>query len=257
MAYDIDLSGHRALVTGGGQGVGAEIAATLGRAGAEVLVNDLVEERAAAVADSIVAAGGQAKPAAFDVTDYDAVVAAFRAHPPVDILVNNAGNAGRALTMSAEDLVTFLETEPAEWDRFLRVNLYGVMYATRASLPKMVEANWGRIITIISDAGRVGEPKQAAYAAAKAGAAGFSRALAREVGRNNITVNCVSLGTMNTQGFTPEQEEGLAPMLKRYVVRRRGLPRDVAAMVTFLASPQAEWITGQTYPVNGGYSFAL
>jgi 3-oxoacyl-[acyl-carrier protein] reductase len=257
MAYHIDLSGHRAMVTGGGQGVGAEIAATLARAGAEVLVNDLVEERAAAIAEHIVAAGGQAKPVPFDVTDYDTVVAAFGAHPPVDILVNNAGNAGRAMSLSTEDLVPFLETEPSDWETFMRVNLYGVMYATRAALPRMVEASWGRIITIISDAGRVGEPRQTAYAAAKAGAAGFSRALARELGRNNITVNCVSLGTINTQGLPPEEEAKLAPMLKRYVVRRRGLPIDVAAMVTFLASPQAEWITGQTYPVNGGYSFAL
>jgi len=257
MAYQIDLSGHRAMVTGGGQGVGAEIAATLARAGAEVLVNDLLEERAAAAAERIVAAGGRANAVAFDVTDYDAVVAAFRAHPPVDILVNNAGNAGRAVSLSTEDLVPFLDTEPRDWDGFVRVNLYGVMYATRAALPRMVEAGWGRVISIISDAGRVGEPRQTAYAAAKAGAAGFSRALAREVGRNSITVNCVSLGTMNTQGLPPEEEAKLAPMLKRYVVRRRGLPSDVAAMVTFLASPQAEWITGQTYPVNGGYSFAL
>lgn len=257
MTYCIDLSGHRALVTGGGQGVGAETAATLAAAGAEVLVNDLVEERAAAVVDGILAAGGKAASAAFDVTDYHAITAALRDHPPVDILVNNAGNAGRAITMGVEDLAGFLETEPADWDPFIRVNLYGVMYATRAALPKMVEANWGRIVTIISDAARVGEARQTAYSAAKAGAAGFSRALAREVGRYNITVNCVALGTINTQGLTPEQEEMLAPMLKRYVVRRRGQPRDVAAMIAFLASPQAEWITGQTYPVNGGYSFAL
>jgi len=257
MAYHIDLSGHRTMVTGGGQGVGAEIAATLARAGAEVLVNDLLEERAAAVAERIVAAGGRAKPVAFDVTDYDAVIAAFGAHPPVDILVNNAGNAGRATSLGMEDLVPFLETQPGDWDTFMRVNLYGVMYTTRAALPRMVEASWGRIITIISDAGRVGEPRQTAYAAAKAGAAGFSRALARELGRDNITVNCVSLGAINTQGLPPEEEAKLAPMLKRYVVRRRGLPSDVAAMVTFLASPQAEWITGQTIPVNGGYSFAL
>lgn len=257
MAYQIDLSGHRAMVTGGGQGVGAEIAATLADAGAEVLVNDLVEERAAAAAERIVASGGLAKPVAFDVTDYDAVVAAFGAHPPVDILVNNAGNAGRAMSFTAEDLAPFLETGPRDWEPFVRVNLYGVMYATRAALPRMIESGWGRVITIISDAGRVGEQRQTAYAAAKAGAAGFSRALARELGRNNITVNCISLGAMNTQGLPPAEEAKLEPMLKRYVIRRRGLPTDVAAMVTFLASSQAEWITGQTYPVNGGYSFAL
>ncbi len=81
--------------------------------------------------------------------------------------------------------------------------------------------------------------------------------MAREVGRYGITVNCVALGTMNTQGILPDEDQAMAPILKKYVVRRRGLPSDIAAMVTFLASPQAEWITGQTYPVNGGYSFSL
>jgi 3-oxoacyl-[acyl-carrier protein] reductase len=195
-------------------------------------------------------------PAVFDVTDYDAVLAAVNADL-VDILVNNAGNAGRATTMGREDLRTLVDTEPDDWEGFIRVNMYGVMYAVRAALPGMIEAGWGRVVTVISDAARVGETHMPAYAAAKAAAAGFSRAVAREVGRHGITVNCVSLGTMNTQGIPPEQDEIAAQMVKRYAIRRRGLPRDIASMVTFLASPQAEWITGQTYPVNGGYSFAL
>ncbi len=256
MTYEIDLTGHRALVTGGGQGVGEEIALTLARAGAHVLVNDLVFERAERVVGLIEEAGGHASPAVFDVTDYDAVHEAVNADL-VDILVNNAGNAGRATTMGREDLRTLVDTEPADWEGFIRVNMYGVMYAVRAALPGMIEAGWGRVVTVISDAARVGETHMPAYAAAKAAAAGFSRAVAREVGRHAITVNCVSLGTMNTQGIPPEEDEMGAPMVKRYAIRRRGLPTDVAAMVTFLASPQAEWITGQTYPVNGGYSFAL
>ena len=257
MSYEIDLTGHRALVTGGGQGVGEEIARTLAQAGAEVLVNDLVEERAQRVVDGIVADGGQARPAVFDVTDYPAVLAAIEEKGPVDILVNNAGNAGRATTMGMEDLARLVDTDPADWEGFIRVNLYGVMYAVRAALPGMIEANWGRVVTVISDTARVGETHMPAYSAAKAGAAGFCRSVAREVGRHNITVNCVALGTMNTQGIPPEEDEIAAPMLKRYAIRRRGLPRDIAAMVTFLSSPQAEWITGQTYPVNGGYSFSL
>jgi len=256
MTYEIDLSGHRALVTGGGQGVGEEIALTLARAGAHVLVNDLVFERAERVVGAIEQAGGHASPSVFDVTDYEAVHAAVNADL-VDILVNNAGNAGRATTMGREDLRTLVDTEPDDWEGFIRVNMYGVMYAVRAALPGMIEAGWGRVVTVISDAARVGETHMPAYAAAKAGAAGFSRAVAREVGRHAITVNCVSLGTMNTQGIPPEEDEIAAQMVKRYAIRRRGLPTDVAAMVTFLASPQAEWITGQTYPVNGGYSFAL
>jgi 3-oxoacyl-[acyl-carrier protein] reductase len=110
---------------------------------------------------------------------------------------------------------------------------------------------------VISDTARVGETHMAAYSAAKAGAAGFCRSVAREVGRHGITVNCVALGTMNTQGIPPEEDQALEHLVKRYVIRRRGLPSDIAAMVTFLASPAAEWITGQTYPVNGGYSFTL
>jgi 3-oxoacyl-[acyl-carrier protein] reductase len=94
-----------------------------------------------------------------------------------------------------------------------------------------------------------------AYSAAKAGAAGFCRSVAREVGRFGITCNCVALGTINTWGG--DDSEANPEMLKRYVIRRRGLPKDIAAMTVFLASPQAEWITGQTYPVNGGYSFSL
>jgi NAD(P)-dependent dehydrogenase (short-subunit alcohol dehydrogenase family) len=193
----------------------------------------------------------------FDVTDYDAVVAAVGDGAPIDILVNNAGNAGRAATMGREDLATLVQTEPDDWEGFIRVNLYGVMYAVRAALPAMIDAQWGRVVTVISDTARVGETHMAAYSAAKAGAAGFCRSVAREVGRYGITVNCVALGTMNTQGILPDEDQAMGPILKKYVVRRRGLPSDIAAMVTFLASPQAEWITGQTYPVNGGYSFSL
>ena len=119
----------------------------------------------------------------------------------------------------------------------------------------MIDSGWGRIVTIISDTARVGETHMPAYSAAKAGAAGFCRSVAREVGRNGITCNCVALGTINTWGGGDEDVN--PEMLKKYVIRRRGLPSDVAAMAVFLASPQAEWITGQTYPVNGGYSFSL
>jgi len=257
MTFGIDLSGHRALVTGAGQGVGQEIASTLAEAGADVLVNDLVADRANDVAKEIVADGGRASAAAFDVTDYAAVTAAFADAGPVDILVNNAGNAGRAATMGSEDLKNLVDTDPADWDPFIKVNLYGVMYAVRAALPAMIDAHWGRVVTVISDTARVGETHMAAYSAAKAGAAGFCRSVAREVGRHGITVNCIALGTMNTQGIPPEEDEIAAQLVKRYVIRRRGLPSDIAAMAAFLASPLADWITGQTYPVNGGYSFAL
>jgi 3-oxoacyl-[acyl-carrier protein] reductase len=124
----------------------------------------------------------------------------------------------------------------------------------------MIGRGEGRIITIVSDAGRWGEPRMAPYAAAKAGAAGFTRALAREVGRDGITVNNVALGTIDTIGLeemasnSVEVADRLRKQLGRYIVRRLGQPEDVAGLVTFLASPLASWITGQTYPVNGGYT---
>ncbi len=257
VTYSIDLSGRRALVTGAGQGVGRGIAMTLAEAGAEVLVNDLVAERAQSVTDEIVAAGGRATAAAFDITDYDLVVERFADAGTIDILVNNAGNAGRAVTMGMDDIKALVNTTPDEWEPFLRVNLYGVMYAVRAALPAMIEQQWGRVITVISDTARVGESNMAAYSAAKAGAAGFCRSVAREVGRYNITSNCIALGTMNAQENPEENEVEYEYLVKRYTIRRRGLPSDIAAMVAFLASPLSPWITGQTYPVNGGYSFAM
>jgi 3-oxoacyl-[acyl-carrier protein] reductase len=259
MGFEIDLSGRRALVTGAGQGVGAGIARMLAAAGADVAVNDVVADRAAAVADDIVGAGGRAVVAPFDVTDYDAVVAGVEAHKGVDILVNNAGNAGTAGWAGMAPLV---DTEPPDWEMYIRVNLYGVMYCVRAVMPAMIERRWGRVITVISDAGRTGESHMAAHCAAKAGAAGFCRGVAHEVGRHGVTVNNVALGTMRTPVSAafwddPSQQAQQKALMQQYVVRRPGEPEDVAGLVTYLASPLAGWITGQTYPVNGGISFAL
>jgi 3-oxoacyl-[acyl-carrier protein] reductase len=258
MAISIDLSGRRALVTGAGQGVGRGIARTLAAAGADVIVNDLVEERAQGVVDEIRSEDGQGSAAAFDVTDWTAVEAAFANTGPVDIVVNNAGNAGKADTLGFDDMKPFAEEDPTAWEAFLRVNLFGVMYVTRAALPGMIERSQGRVITIISDASRVGEPKQAAYAAAKAGAAGLMRSVAREVGRYGITANSIALGSINQSERPAEvEQEQLAWLIKRYPIRRRGLPADIANLTVFLASDLSPWITGQTIPVNGGYSVAL
>jgi 3-oxoacyl-[acyl-carrier protein] reductase len=259
MSIDFGLEGKRALVTGAGQGVGEGIARLLAEAGAEVVVNDYFAERAEAVVDGIVDAGGSAQPSPFDVTDHAAVRAAVDSAGGVDILVNNAGNAG---TGGFGALATFADTDPADWDRYFSVNLYGVMHCVHAALPSMIDARWGRIVTMISDAGRIGESHMAAYAAAKSGAAGLCRAVAREVARHGVTVNNVALGTMRTpltQALydDPGQADAVKSLLSPYLVRRPGEPDDAAWMVATLVSPRSSWVTGQTIPVNGGYSFAL
>jgi len=254
----IDLGERRALVTGGGQGVGRGICHYLAQAGATVLVNDLVPERCDAVVEEIRSSGGQAEALAFDVTDYSAITAAVAQESGIDILVNNAGNAGN---IGGFEMKNVVDEDPTDWVRFLKVNLEGVMLCTRAVLPGMIAAQEGRIITIISDSARKSEPRMAAYAAAKAGAAGFLRSVAAEVGRHNITVNCISLGTMRTPLTSEDLEEThpevVEKMLKGYYIRRRGTPEDVAGLVAYLASPMASWLTGQTIPLNGGLNNAL
>jgi 3-oxoacyl-[acyl-carrier protein] reductase len=258
MRFAIELEGRRALITGAGQGIGRAIALSISSVGAVVAVNDVVTERAEEVVEDIRRAGGQADVASFDVTDWHGVQSCVKGLGTVNILVNNAGNAG---VQGFTEMVPFVQTEPDEWDRYFRVNLYGVMHCTRAVLPDMIALGEGRIVTVVSDAGRYGDVNLAPYAAAKAGAAGFCRSVAREVGRHGITVNCVALGTIRTpttgMGTDPQSEAQLKRALSQYIIRRRGEPEDVAGMVTYLVSPLASWITGQTYPVNGGYTLAL
>lgn len=257
MPFTIELEGAPALVTGAGRGIGRAVALSLAAAGARVVVNDYFGERAEAVATEIRSAGGTAEALAFDVADYEAVHGAVSAHGPIGILVNNAGNAGPG---DEYHFASFADSTPADWDRYFSVNLFGVLHCTHAVLPAMIERSEGRVITIVSEAGRWGTAKMAAYSAAKAGAAGFMRALARDVGRHGITANCVALGTVDTMGLgdaaaeATERGERLRRQLEHYIVRRFGRPEDVASMVTLLASPLASWITGQTIAVNGGFT---
>jgi len=258
--FTFDLTGRVALVTGAGQGVGREIARTLADHGAKVAVNDFMLDRAENTVREIHAAGGTAIAVQADVGDFagvSAMVAKIEKElGQVDILVNNAGNAGPDGAMPR---LNFWETDPAEWERYLHVNLYGVMTCARACTPGMVARQWGRMVTIVSDAGRNGEQGHEAYSAAKAGAAGFSRALARAMGRYGVTANTISLSSMQREGMEPTGEHAalVKEMMKRYIVRRQGLPTDVAAVVLLLSSDASQWITGQNYPVNGGFTLAL
>ena len=249
-----DLTGRTALVTGGGNGVGAGIAAGLVEAGAFVWVNDIYEERAAKVAADL---GGDtyARPIKADVTSPLKVRRMREETGPVDILVNNAG-----IPTQGFDLKAFVDTNPDDWEPMMRLNLGAVLHVTHAYAGAMVERGWGRIVTIVSDAGRKGEKFQAIYGSAKAGAMGFMRGLAAEVGAHGVTANCVALGTMRT-GFSedavdrhPDLEQKLA---RHYTVPRLGLPSDVAPLVVLLCSEAGAWITGQVYPVDGGYAPAL
>ena len=240
-----DLSDKTALVTGAGQNVGAGIAEALATQGAHVLVNDLLPERAAEVADQIAAAGGSAAPAAFDVTDLDAIQAELAEHPPINILVNNAGNGG------AEQMrpKPFSEMDPTEWDSPIEVNLRGVLNCVHAVINPMVEAGWGRIITISSGAGSAGVGIGVApYSAGKGGGLGFMRSLALENAKFGITANSVAIGLMdNTAGG--DYTEHLARAIP---VKRLGSPADIGAICIYLASEEASWMTGQTINLNGG-----
>lgn len=252
------LTDRTVLVTGAGRGIGAQIATALGHLGARVVVNDIVADRAAQQVSTLTDEGIDATAAPFDVCDFDAAVEAVAGLGLIDVLINNAGNAGGD---EWTEMVPFAQTNPADWAPFLDVNLYGVMNVTRAVLPAMIEAGWGRIVTIISDAARVGDPLMAAYGAAKAGAAGLMRGVANEVGRYGITANNIALGAMRTPLTEPRwaalDGQDIRRHLPGYAVRRPGLPDDVAALVAYLVSPAASWMTGQTIPLNGGYSHAL
>lgn len=235
-----------AFVTGAGRNVGAGIAHALAARGVAVAVNDLHAERAEATAAAIVAAGGRAVPAPADVCDADQVRAAVDAVGtslgPVDILVNNAG-----VPDGGVPLQSFRDMPVEDWDRYLRINLHAVLLCTKTVLDDMCTRGWGRIVTIISEAGRLGVPPGLSiYAAGKAGAAGFSRVLAHEVGKFGVTVNCVSLGPMDNAVVRDQ-------VLKAMPTRRYGSPADVGAAVAYFTSEDASWVTGQTLAVNGGH----
>ena len=260
----LDLAGRVAFVTGAGQGVGRQIALHLAAHNCGgVAVNDYVLERAESVAEEIAAAGGTAIAVQADVSDFESVREAFRRTVAdlgtVGVLVNNAGNAGA--NPDPDLRKPFWETGPEVWQSYIGVNFDGVINCTSQVIPGMIEAEGGRIITIISDAGRWGDAGLSIYAGAKAGAAGFIRSVARTLGRYNVTANCIAIAATAS---TPERaermdldSEAMKKVMRSYIIRRPGTPTDVANMALFLASDSNGWITGQVYPVNGGFTMAL
>lgn len=258
---DLGLTDRVALVTGAGRGIGRQICLTLAGEGARVAVNDFFLERADKVAQGIREAGGQAIGVAADVTDAESVQRMVQQvvdeFGQLDVLVNNAGIPAT----HPEDATGgpyFAHSSRADWDRTVDVNIYGVMNCTRAVIEHMCGRQWGRIINVTSDAGRIGEPRLVAYSAAKGSIMAFTKALAKEVGRFCVTVNCVSPATTETEATADWIGAHREQMVPQYPMgrglNRLGRPDDIASAVAFLASERAEWITGQVMSVNGGYS---
>jgi 2-hydroxycyclohexanecarboxyl-CoA dehydrogenase len=255
----LSLKDRVALITGAGQGVGRQVALTLADQGAVVIVNDYFEYRATAVAGEILAIGGKAVAVAGDVTSYEAVQdwlpQAAATAGGLDIIVNNAGNAGPDGDTAQQP--KFWETDPADWDRWLGTNLFGVLNVCRVGVPLVLAGGkGGSIVNVISDAGRVGEPGLTVYSGAKAGVAGFSRALAKELGRHKVRVNSVALSAIRTPGVEAimADPDVMKRVIRQYPLGRVGEPADAANAILFLASEASSWITAQTLPVNGGYS---
>ena len=237
-----------AVVTGASRGIGRGVAAALAQPGWDVVINyNSSPEAARETAAMVEEKGGAAKLSQFNVSDPDAVKAAFKeilaAHGRIDVLVNNAG-------IAKDNLVALMK--PAEWDAVLDTNLKGAFLCSQAAVKPMMRQRFGRIVNITSVVGVIGNPGQCNYSAAKAGLIGFTRALARELISRNITVNAVAPGFIDTDMTMALPEKVRETLLAQIPAGRYGTAGDVAAAVSFLASEQAGYITGQVLHVNGG-----
>ena len=240
----VRLEGRKALVTGGASGIGAAIAARLAAEGAEVWVGDIDVEGAERVAGET-----SGHPIELDVTDPEAARAAVAAVGTPDILVNNAGT---------DEFGFFTYTTPEQWQRLIGINLGGVLNCTHAALGPMQEAGYGRIVSISSEAGRVGSKGSAVYSAAKGGVIAFMKAIGRENARYGITANSIAPGPIETPLLMGAKEYGeigervIETMKEATQLKRLGQPEEVAAAVAFLASDDATYVTGETLGVSGG-----
>ena len=245
------LEGQVALVTGASRGIGRAVAMELARMGAEVIGTATSESGAAQISAALAEAGLKGVGLQLDVTDAAACEAALsgieKAHGAVRILVNNAGITRDNLAMRMKD---------EEWDAVIDTNLKAVFRMSRLVMRGMMKARGGRIVNITSVVASSGNPGQANYAAAKAGVGGMTRALARELGSRNITVNCVAPGFIDTDMTRALPDAARDALVGQIAVGRLGQPEEIAAAVGFLASPAASYVSGTTLHVNGGMYMA-
>jgi 2-hydroxycyclohexanecarboxyl-CoA dehydrogenase len=247
----LEFEGKVAIITGGGQGIGEGIALYLAELGADIAIVDLNMETAGAVVKKIQGMGKKAIAVKADVANFDdtknmanQVISGLGG---IDILVNNAGYVKPAQSY-------FIEEDVPYWQKVINVCYNGVIYCSRAVLDHMIEKKYGKIISIASDAGRVGQRGQAVYSGAKGAVIAFSKALAQEVARYNINVNCVSPGATWGPGMDTMPKEMQEKIAHSYLFRRLAYPKDHANVVAFLASDKSNYITGQTVSVSSGYT---
>lgn len=236
-----------ACVTGASRGIGREIALRLARDGMKIIVASNEPENNEQVAEEIRALGATAVTQFLDLSKGEQIAEAFARMTaeagPVEILVNNAGITKDGLAV---------RMKPEAWDLVLQINLTGAFRCIQQALPAMMKARWGRIVNIASVVGLMGNPSQANYVSSKAGLIGLTKAIAREVGSRNITVNAIAPGFIETDMTKVLPEKVREAMLATVPLQRPGQPADVAAAVRFLASDEASYITGQVLSVNGG-----
>lgn len=237
----MSLEGQLALVTGASRGIGRAIAMRLAADGAKVIGTATSESGAAAISEALAPLGGEGR--VLDVRDGAAVEALIKSVDTISILVNNAG-------VTRDQLVLRMKDE--DWDDVLQTDLSSVFRCSRAVLRSMMKARYGRIVSVGSVVGSMGNLGQANYAAAKAGLVGFSKSLAAEVGTRGITVNVVAPGFIETDMTKELGEETRKALLSRTLIPRFGSVDDIAAAVAYLVSPTAGYVTGHTLHVNGG-----
>jgi len=241
------LEGKRAIVTGAGRGIGRDIAATLADLGAAVAIVDIDGESAQSAAKDIAATGANARGYTLDITDSEAVMSVFKTIAEdmggLDILVNNAG-------LTRDNLL--LRMSPDDWDLVLSVNLKGAYNCIRAAVRPMMSQRSGRIISIASVVGILGNAGQANYAASKAGLIALTKSVAKEFASRGITANAVAPGFIETPMTESLSEKVREDFMNMVLLKRFGTTADDANVVAFLASDEAEYITGQTISVDGG-----